>query len=72
MTFGDYIKAKRVEQKLNQKELAAMLLVSQGCISSWERGRNVPKLLVQAHVYTLLEERSTTRVYEISTIFKKI
>ena len=36
--FGRYIKEKRKEAGLSQKELAKQLFVSESAVSKWERG----------------------------------
>lgn len=36
--FGRYIKEKRKEDGLSQKELAKQLFVSESAVSKWERG----------------------------------
>lgn len=36
--FGRYIKEKRKEAGLSQKELATQLFVSESAVSKWERG----------------------------------
>lgn len=37
-TFGEFIKAKRIEKNYSQRELADLLFVTEGAISKWERG----------------------------------
>lgn len=36
-TFGDFLKEKRQEKKLTQKELAKLLFVSESAVSKWEK-----------------------------------
>ena len=36
--FGDFVAARRKEQRLTQKELAQRLLISDKAVSKWERG----------------------------------
>lgn len=37
-SFGAYIRKKRLEAGLTQKELAGLLFVTESTISKWERG----------------------------------
>ena len=37
-TFGSFIKTKRMEKNLSQKDLAKELFVTEGAVSKWERG----------------------------------
>lgn len=41
-SFGTYIKKKRLEAGLTQKELAGQLFVTESTISKWERGLSYP------------------------------
>lgn len=36
-SFGEFLKGKRVEKNLTQKELAKMLIVSESAVSKWEK-----------------------------------
>lgn len=36
--FGEYIRRKRLEAGLTQKELAERLFVTESSVSKWERG----------------------------------
>ena len=36
-TFGDFLKQKRQEKKLTQKELSSLLFVSESAVSKWEK-----------------------------------
>ncbi|MBE5757857.1 MAG: helix-turn-helix domain-containing protein [Clostridiales bacterium] len=36
-TFGEFLKTKRQEKKLTQKELAKLLIVSESAVSKWEK-----------------------------------
>ena len=40
--FGDFVAARRKEQRLTQKELAQRLLISDKAVSKWERGLSLP------------------------------
>ena len=41
-SFGEYIRRKRLEAGLTQKELAAQLYVTESTISKWERALSYP------------------------------
>jgi len=41
-TFGEYIRGKRQEAGLTQKELAEKLFVTESAVSKWERGLSYP------------------------------
>jgi len=43
-TFGAFIREKRLEKKLTQKELAEQLFVSESAISKWEMGKSYPDI----------------------------
>jgi len=43
-TFGSYIKAKRFEAGLTQKEFADKLYVTESAVSKWERGLSYPDI----------------------------
>ena len=40
--FGDYIRKKRLEAGLTQKELAGRLFVTESTVSKWERALSYP------------------------------
>ena len=40
--FAERLKEVRVENKLNQMELAELCSVQQSCVSKWERGITLP------------------------------
>lgn len=42
--FGNFIKEKRLEKKLTQKELADRLMIDVTAVSKWERGVNYPDI----------------------------
>ena len=41
-SFGNFIKAKRLEKNYSQKELAELLYVTESAVSKWERGVSYP------------------------------
>lgn len=41
-SFGEYIRKKRLEAELTQKELAEQLFVTESTVSKWERGLSYP------------------------------
>lgn len=41
-TFGAYIRAKRQQAGLTQKQLADSLFLSESTVSKWERGCPIP------------------------------
>ena len=43
-TFGAFIREKRLEKKLTQKELAGQLFVSESAVSKWEMGKSYPDI----------------------------
>ena len=43
-TFGDFLKEKRQEQNLTQKDLAKILFVSESAVSKWERNAARPDI----------------------------
>ena len=42
--FGEYIRKKRLEAGLTQKELARRLFVTESSVSKWERNLSYPDL----------------------------
>lgn len=42
--FGLFLKEKRIEKGLSQKELSSLLYVTDGAISKWERGISYPDI----------------------------
>ena len=42
--FGAFIREKRLEQELTQKELAQRLFVSESAVSKWEMGKSYPDI----------------------------
>ncbi|MBR3611609.1 MAG: helix-turn-helix transcriptional regulator [Oscillospiraceae bacterium] len=54
-TFGSFIKAKRTEKNLSQKELAEMLFVTEGAVSKWERGISYPDITLISDICKVLD-----------------
>ncbi|MBQ7114635.1 MAG: helix-turn-helix transcriptional regulator [Clostridia bacterium] len=54
-TFGSFIKAKRTEKSYSQKDLAEMLLVTEGAVSKWERGVSYPDITLIADICRVLD-----------------
>ena len=44
--IGERIKELRIENKINQQELAEKCNVKQSCVSKWERGETLPDALM--------------------------
>lgn len=53
--FGYRIKEIRQEKKLNQREFAKLLNVTQGALCRWEIGENVPNLEVLFQIAKILD-----------------
>ena len=43
-TFGSFIREKRIEKGLKQRELADILYVTESAISKWETGKSYPDI----------------------------
>ena len=54
-TFGSFIKMKRTEKNLSQKDLAEMLFVTEGAVSKWERGVSYPDITLVPDICRVLE-----------------
>ena len=54
-TFGSFIKAKRTEKNYSQKELAELLIVTEGAVSKWERGISYPDITMIADICRVLD-----------------
>lgn len=54
-TFGAFIKAKRTEKNYSQKELAELLVVTEGAVSKWERGISYPDITMISDICRVLE-----------------
>lgn len=54
-TFGEFIKAKRIEKHFSQKDLADILFVTEGAVSKWERGISYPDITLISDICSTLE-----------------
>lgn len=54
-TFGNFIKAKRLEKNFSQKDLADRLFISEGAVSKWERGVSYPDITLISRICQLLD-----------------
>lgn len=54
-TFGAFIKAKRIEKNYSQKELAELLVVTEGAVSKWERGVSYPDITLISDICRVLD-----------------
>ena len=54
-TFGSFIKAKRTEKNYSQKDLAALLFVTEGAVSKWERGISYPDITLLSDICQVLD-----------------
>ena len=54
-TFGSFIKRKRTEKNYSQKDLAEMLLVTEGAVSKWERGVSYPDITLISEICRVLD-----------------
>jgi len=54
-TFGSFIRIKRTEKNLSQKDLAEMLFVTEGAVSKWERGVSYPDITLVPDICRVLE-----------------
>ncbi|MCL2109900.1 MAG: helix-turn-helix domain-containing protein [Oscillospiraceae bacterium] len=53
-TFGAYVKARRVETGLTQKEFADTLYVTESAVSKWERGLSYPDITLITEICRVL------------------
>lgn len=53
-SFGEYIRKKRLEGGLTQKELAGRLYVTESTVSKWERGLSYPDISMVAPICATL------------------
>ena len=53
--IGDFIKEKRKEKELTQKELAEKLEITDRAISKWERGISCPDISLLKDLCKILE-----------------
>jgi len=54
-TFGSFIRIKRTEKGLSQKDLAEMLFVTEGAVSKWERGVSYPDITLVPDICRVLD-----------------
>lgn len=54
-TFGAFIKSKRTDKNLSQKELAEKLFVTEGAVSKWERGITYPDITLISDICNILD-----------------
>jgi DNA-binding helix-turn-helix protein len=54
MTLGEFLKNKRIEQKLTQKELAEKLKIDYHLLQKWELNLSKPNLKNGLKLYDLL------------------
>jgi len=54
-TFAAFIKLKRTEKNLSQKELAEKLFVTESAISKWERGITYPDITLISDICNILD-----------------
>ena len=53
--FGSFIRAKRFEKNLSQKDMAEMLFVTEGAVSKWERGISYPDITLVPDICRVLD-----------------
>ena len=54
-SFGEFLKTKRQEKNLTQKELANLVFVSESAVSKWERGESLPEVSILMDLANILE-----------------
>ena len=54
-TFGSFIRTKRSEKNLSQKDMAEMLFVTEGAVSKWERGISYPDITLVPDICRVLD-----------------
>ncbi len=54
-TFGSFIREKRIEKGLTQKELAEILFLSESAISKWEMGKSYPDITLMPDICRVLD-----------------
>ena len=52
--FGEFLRRRRLEQKLTQKDLAKELFVSESAISKWEKNVSYPDITILPKLSKLL------------------
>ena len=73
--IGDFIKKKRKEKGLTQKELAEKLEITDRAISKWERGINCPDIsllkdlckILETDINELLSGKELDKVVSVAT-----
>lgn len=55
LTFGSFIREKRREKEMTQKELAEILLLSESAVSKWESGKSYPDITLVPEICKALE-----------------
>ena len=55
ITFGSFIKTKRMEKNYSQKDLAELLFVTEGAVSKWERGVSYPDITLISDICRVLD-----------------
>ena len=53
--FGSFIKEKRIEKNLTQKQLAEILFVTESAVSKWERGIAYPDITLITEICKALD-----------------
>lgn len=54
-TVGSFIRIKRTEKNLSQKDLAEMLFITEGAVSKWERGVSYPDITLIPDICRVLD-----------------
>lgn len=55
ITFGQFLRQKRIEKGMTQKELAEKLFMSESAISKWEKGKSYPDITVIPDICAVLD-----------------
>ena len=55
ITFGQFLRQKRIEKGLTQKELSEKLFLSESAISKWEKGKSYPDITMIPDICAVLE-----------------
>ena len=55
VNFGSFLKSKRQEKNLTQKELANLLFVTESAVSKWERGVSYPDITLISDICKVLD-----------------
>ena len=54
-TFGSFIREKRIEKGLKQRELADLLYVTESAVSKWETGKSYPDITMIPNICKVLD-----------------